>query len=212
MVFMAPLQGLSMQQSAHSDAPLLQVAKALLDSAAKAQPKPQSLSMQGAALADPSTLTALLRFQEASTPNCQFPVSRTLSAVTEHHEVFALVSDCPTHIAAVYTEIMEIRRMLRGSRLALQDALTAQIGGAMAQAAKAAAPQGKKAAAAAATDAYEDNLDLAVALGWAFVDRVSYEVALLFLCCVRSLFACLRSQSLHRQDVNGASWHESATG
>ena len=68
--------------------------------------------------------------------------------------------------------------MLRGARLALQDALTAQIGGAMAQAAKAAAPQGKKAAAAAATDAYEDNLDLAVALGWAFVDRVSYEVAL----------------------------------
>ena len=46
----------------------------------------------------------------------------------------------------------------------------------MAQAAKGAASQGKKAAAAAATDAYEDNLDLAVALGWAFVDRVSFEV------------------------------------
>jgi len=48
----------------------------------------------------------------------------------------------------------------------------------MAQAAKAAAPQGKKAAAAAATDAYEDNLDLALALGWAFLDRVSFEVPL----------------------------------
>lgn len=46
----------------------------------------------------------------------------------------------------------------------------------MAQAAKGAASQGKKAAAAAATDAYEDNLDLAVALGWAFVDRISFEV------------------------------------
>ena len=46
----------------------------------------------------------------------------------------------------------------------------------MAQAAKGAGSQGKKAAAAAATDAYEDNLDLAVTLGWAFVDRVSFEV------------------------------------
>lgn len=51
----------------------------------------------------------------------------------------------------------------------------------MAHAAKGAAAHGKKAAAAAATDAYEDNLDLAVALGWAFVNRVSYEVAPFFL-------------------------------
>ena len=81
--------------------------------------------------------------------------------------------------------------MLRGARLALQDALTGQIGGAMAQAAKAAALQGKKAAAAAATDAYEDNLDLAVALGWAFVDRVSYEVALpSYVAYALTLFAC----------------------
>lgn len=81
--------------------------------------------------------------------------------------------------------------MLRGARLALQDALTAQIDGAMAQAAKAAAPQGKKAAAAAATDAYEDNLDLAVALGWAFVDRVSYEVALpSYVAYALPLWAC----------------------
>ncbi|CAL5219457.1 g1292 [Coccomyxa viridis] len=96
-----------------------QVAKALLDTAAKQPPRPQAPSLQGASFADLSIIASLLRFQE--------------------------------------------------------DALTAQIGGAMAQAAKGAASQGKKAAAAAATDAYEDNLDLAVALGWAFVDRVSFE-------------------------------------
>ena len=98
--------------------------------------------------------------------------------------------------------------MLRGARLALQDALTAQIGGAMAQAAKAAAPQGKKAAAAAATDAYEDNLDLAVALGWAFVDRVSYEVALPSYVAYALPFVCLRSQALRRENVDCASCQE----
>lgn len=98
--------------------------------------------------------------------------------------------------------------MLRGARLALQDALTAQIGGAMAQAAKAAAPQGKKAAAAAATDAYEDSLDLAVALGWAFVDRVSYEVALPSYVAYALPFVCLRSQALRRENVNSASCQE----
>ena len=63
-----------MQQSAHSGAVLLQVAKALLDSAAKAPPKPRAPSMLGASLADSSTLTALLRFQEASVPHCQSPL------------------------------------------------------------------------------------------------------------------------------------------
>ncbi|CAK0741867.1 hypothetical protein CVIRNUC_001356 [Coccomyxa viridis] len=96
-----------------------QVAKALLDTAAKQPPKPRAPSLQGAFLSDPSTLTALLRFQE--------------------------------------------------------DMLTAEIGSAMTRAGKAAASQGKKAAAAAATDAYEDNLDLAVDLGWAFLNRESYE-------------------------------------
>ena len=56
--------------------------------------------------------------------------------------------------------------------------LTAEIGSAMARAGKAAASQGKKAAAAAAADAYEDNLDLAVDLGWAFLNRESYEVGM----------------------------------
>ena len=51
----------------------------------------------------------------------------------------------------------------------------AQIGGAMARASRAAAPSGKKAAAAAALEAYEDNLDLAVQLGWAHVDRITFE-------------------------------------
>lgn len=46
----------------------------------------------------------------------------------------------------------------------------------MVRASKAAAAQGKKAAAAAANDAYEDNLDLVVALGWAHVDRITFEV------------------------------------
>lgn len=44
----------------------MQVAKALLDTAAKQSRKPQAPSLQGASFADPSTLTALLRFQEVS--------------------------------------------------------------------------------------------------------------------------------------------------
>ena len=57
-----------------------------------------------------------------------------------------------------------------------EDCLTAEVAAAMMQASKAAAPQGKKAAAAAVTEAYEANLDLALALGWAHVDRITYEV------------------------------------
>lgn len=50
----------------------MQVAKALLDTAAKQPPKPQAPSLQGAFLSDPSTLTALLRFQEVSMPPLAF--------------------------------------------------------------------------------------------------------------------------------------------
>ena len=46
----------------------LQVAKALLDTAAKHLPKPQAPSLQGASFADPSTITSLLRFQEVRFP------------------------------------------------------------------------------------------------------------------------------------------------
>ena len=89
-----------MQQSNHSGAVLLQVAKALLDSAAKAPPKPRAPNMQGASLADPSTLTALLRFQEASVPHCQSPNYETLSRkMTEHCTFSALVSGSPTHMS-----------------------------------------------------------------------------------------------------------------
>ena len=36
---------------------------------------------------------------------------------------------------------------------------------------------GKSAAAAAATAAYEEHLDHAVSLGWAFVERLCFEVS-----------------------------------
>jgi hypothetical protein len=45
----------------------------------------------------------------------------------------------------------------------------------MTRASRAAASAGKKAAAAAALAAYEDNLDLALQLGWAHVDRITFE-------------------------------------
>jgi len=57
-----------------------------------------------------------------------------------------------------------------------EDSLTAEVATAIARAAKAAAPQGKKAAAAAAADAYDDNLDTVLQLGWAHVDRITFEV------------------------------------
>ena len=44
----------------------MQVAKALLDTAAKQPPKPQAPSLQGASFADLSTIALLLRFQEVS--------------------------------------------------------------------------------------------------------------------------------------------------
>ena len=44
------------------------MAKALLDTAAKQPPKPRAPSLQGVSLSDPSTLTALLRFQEVCMP------------------------------------------------------------------------------------------------------------------------------------------------
>ena len=44
-----------------------------------------------------------------------------------------------------------------------------------------AVPAGKAAAAAAATAAYEDHLDQAVSLGWAFVERLCFEVLSLVL-------------------------------
>ena len=134
----------------------VQVAKALLDTAAKQPPRPQAPSLQGASFADLSIIASLLRFQEVSSCPLYHPQQ-------------------PTYLSkalALYRQLIDMRLSL----VPMQDALTAQIGGAMAQAAKGAASQGKKAAAAAATDAYEDNLDLAVALGWAFVDRVSFEV------------------------------------
>ena len=55
-------------------------------------------------------------------------------------------------------------------------ALTAEIAAAMGAAARAAAPRGKKAAAAAGNDAYEAALDRVLALGWAHVDRIAFEV------------------------------------
>ncbi len=57
-----------------------------------------------------------------------------------------------------------------------EDSLTAEVAMAIGRAAKAAAPRGKKAAAAAANDAYEDNLDTVLQLGWAHVDRITFEV------------------------------------
>ena len=94
-----------MQQSAHAGAVLLQVAKALLDSVAKAPPKPRAPSMQGASLADPSTLTALLRFQEASGPHCQSPKYDTLSRKMTEHCTFLLLCQGSPHISpAVYIE------------------------------------------------------------------------------------------------------------
>ncbi|KAK9843434.1 hypothetical protein WJX81_002331 [Elliptochloris bilobata] len=56
-----------------------------------------------------------------------------------------------------------------------EDALTAEVAGAIAAAAKAAAPRGKAAAAAAGGDAFEANLDRVLALGWAHVDRIAFE-------------------------------------
>ena len=41
-----------------------QVAKALLDTAAKQPPKPQAPSLQGASFADLNIIASLLRFQE----------------------------------------------------------------------------------------------------------------------------------------------------
>ncbi|KAK9909468.1 hypothetical protein WJX75_002711 [Coccomyxa subellipsoidea] len=96
-----------------------QVAKALLDTAAKKPSRPQAPSMEGSSITDPALLLALLRFRE--------------------------------------------------------DSLTAEVAAAIGRAVKAAAPQGKKAAAAAATEAYEDNLDLVLQLGWAHVDRITFE-------------------------------------
>ena len=57
-----------------------------------------------------------------------------------------------------------------------EDALTAEVAAAIGAAAKAAAPRGKAAAAVAGTDAFEDNLDRVLALGWAHVDRIAFEV------------------------------------
>ncbi len=57
-----------------------------------------------------------------------------------------------------------------------EDSLTAEVAAAIGRAAKVAAPGGKKAAAAAAADAYEDNLDTVLQLGWAHVDRITFEV------------------------------------
>ncbi len=97
-----------------------QVAKALLDSAAKKPPQPQAPSMDTQSVTDPALLAALLRFRV--------------------------------------------------------DSLTAEVAMAIGRAAKSAAPRGKKAAAAAANDAYEDNLDTVLQLGWAHVDRITFEV------------------------------------
>jgi len=55
-------------------------------------------------------------------------------------------------------------------------ALTAELAAAMGGAARAAAPRGKAAAAAAGNDAYEAALDRVLALGWAHVDRIAFEV------------------------------------
>lgn len=99
-----------------------QVAKTLLDVAAKRPPQPSAPAMGGSAasVSDLALLAALLRFRE--------------------------------------------------------DSLTAEVAVAIARAAKAAAPQGKKAAAAAAANAYDDNLDTVLQLGWAHVDRITFEV------------------------------------
>ena len=59
-----------------------------------------------------------------------------------------------------------------------EDALTAEVAAAIGAAAKAAAPRGKAAVAAAGTDAFEDNLDRVLALGWAHVDRIALEARL----------------------------------
>lgn len=67
-------------------------------------------------------------------------------------------------------------------------ALTAEIAGAIAAAAKSAAPRGKAAAAAAGGDAFEANLDRVLALGWAHVDRIAFEVRRL---CEEAGMRCL---------------------
>lgn len=54
---------------------------------------------------------------------------------------------------------------------ARQGALLAQVAGAAAAAARAAAGRGKGVVADAAAAAFDDNLDVVVNLGWAFVDR-----------------------------------------
>lgn len=79
-----------------------------------------------------------------------------------------------------------------------EDALTAEVAAAIGAAVKAAAPRGKAAAAAAGTDAFEDNLDRVLALGWAHVDRIAFEARLLNWtggsCFFQALAGCTQSR------------------
>ncbi|KAK9826635.1 hypothetical protein WJX74_007195 [Apatococcus lobatus] len=97
-----------------------QVAKALLESAAKSKSKPQQPALGPGQALTPASIQQLLQFR--------------------------------------------------------QDALVAQIGGEMQQASQAAASTGGKAAAAAANSAFDANLDLVVALGWAHMEARSHQI------------------------------------
>ena len=82
-------------------------------------------------------------------------------------------------VPAVSSQLEATLASERGA-LRREEALTAEVGGAIALAAAAAQAQagkagGKKAAAAASTAAFEANLDLVVALGWAHVDAISLD-------------------------------------